>query len=41
MKNLRKERKSVSYQPLGLADMTVRLIVVHQRFALLVLPVTQ
>jgi hypothetical protein len=29
MKNLRKERKIISYQPMGLADVTVRPIVVH------------
>jgi hypothetical protein len=29
MKNIQKERKSVSYQPLGLLDVTVNLIVVH------------
>jgi hypothetical protein len=28
-KNLREERKIVSYPPLGLADITVRPIVVH------------
>jgi hypothetical protein len=39
MKNLRKERKSVSYQPLGLADMTVHPVVVHQWLALSVLSV--
>jgi hypothetical protein len=36
-KNLRKERRIVSYPPLGLADMTVRPVVVHQRLALSVL----
>jgi hypothetical protein len=28
-KNIQKERKSISYQPLGLADVTVRPIVMH------------
>jgi hypothetical protein len=38
-KNLRKERKSVSYQPLGLVDMTVHPVLVHRQLALSVLPV--
>jgi hypothetical protein len=29
MKNLQKQRKSVSYQPLGLVDVTVHPVVVH------------
>jgi hypothetical protein len=38
-KNLRKEKKSVSYQPLGLADVTICPIVVHRWLDLSVLPV--
>jgi hypothetical protein len=38
-KNLRKERNIISYQPLGLADVTVRVIVVHQRLAPSVVPI--
>jgi hypothetical protein len=34
MKNLWKERKNVSYPPLGHAHMTVRPVVVHWRLAL-------
>jgi hypothetical protein len=36
MKHLRKERKNVSYQSLGLAGMTIHPIVVHCRLVLLV-----
>jgi hypothetical protein len=45
MKNLRREREResvcvcVSYQPLGLADVIVRPIVVHRWLALSVLPI--
>jgi hypothetical protein len=39
MKNLQKERKIVSYPPLGLVDVTVRPVVVHQLIALSVQPV--
>jgi hypothetical protein len=39
MKNLQKERKSVSYQPLGLTNMTVGSVVVHRWLALSVLSV--
>jgi hypothetical protein len=35
-KNLWKERKNISYQPLGLADVTAHAIVVHRCLALLV-----
>jgi hypothetical protein len=41
MKNLRKERKSVSYQPLGFADLTARPVVVHWWLALSILSVPQ
>jgi hypothetical protein len=41
MKNIWNEKKNVSYQPLGLADMTVHHIVVHHWLALSVLPVPQ
>jgi hypothetical protein len=39
MENLGIERKSILYQPLGLADVTVHPIVVHQCLALSVVPV--
>jgi hypothetical protein len=39
MKNLREERKIVSYLPLCLADVTVRPIMVHRQLALSVLSV--
>jgi hypothetical protein len=41
MKNLQKERKIVSYKHLGLADVIVHPVVVHQRLALSVLPIMQ
>jgi hypothetical protein len=40
-KNLKKERKSVSYLPLDLADVTVHPVVVHWRLALSLLSVLQ
>jgi hypothetical protein len=40
MKNLWKERKSISYLPLGLAYMTVHPVVVHQCLSLLVVLVS-
>jgi hypothetical protein len=39
MKNLWKERKSISYQSLGLAGMTIRPVVVHRCLAPSVVPV--
>jgi hypothetical protein len=39
MKNLWNERKSISYQLLGLMDVTVHPIVVHRRLAPSVVPV--
>jgi hypothetical protein len=39
MKNLRKERKSLSYQSLNLADVNVCPVVVHRRLAPSVVPV--
>jgi hypothetical protein len=39
MKNLWKERKSESYQPLGIADMTIRPVVVHHCLALSIVPI--
>jgi hypothetical protein len=38
-KNLQEERKIVSYPPLGLVDVIVHPVVVHQWLALSVLPV--
>jgi hypothetical protein len=40
MKNLWKERNIVSYQPLGLMDVTIRPMVLHRRLSLSVLLVS-
>jgi hypothetical protein len=39
MKNLREERKIVLFPPLGLANVTICLVVVHRHLALSVKPV--